>query len=120
VTVWTCNVLCKHHATGDMRPRLWANDDCELLTVLYGIGASLDDRQPDTSWENYLITYEQQLLAVDQFGAVVTDYLEPRAQRAEREGDWMMVAQIERSREHSRGATQPLLRDRLAYRAARA
>lgn len=99
MTVWTCNVLFKHHAAGDMRPRLWGDNDCELLAVLYGVGASVDDRQPNTSWENYLITPEQQLLAVRDFGAVVTDYLEPRAQAAERNCEWEMLASIERTRE---------------------
>lgn len=118
MTVWTCNVLYKHHAAGDMRPRLWGDDDAELLTVLYGCGASLDDRQPNTSWENYLITPAQQLVAVE-LGAVVTDWLEPRYQRALAEGDLDMCLQINRTREHTArpGLRQPLLKDPLAQRA---
>lgn len=116
MTVWTCNVLLKHHTAGDLRPRLWGDNDNELLMVLYGIGASVDDRQPATSWENYLITPEQQVLAVDKFGAVMSDYLEPRLQRAQREGDVGMIYQIARTREHTAtpGPRQPLMRDPLA------
>lgn len=120
MTVWTCNLLTRHHTTGEMRPRLWGDNDGELLAVLYGCGASLEDRQPDTSWENYLITPEQQLRAVEEFGAVQTDWLEPRAQAAERNGEWSMLAQIERTREATRRAYQPgprpLLRDPLVVR----
>jgi hypothetical protein len=117
VTVWTCNLLLKHHAAGDMRARLWGDDDTELLMVLYGIGAGIEDSQRDTSWENYLITLEQQVLAVDQFGVIVTDYLEPRLQRAMREGDLPMVMAIYRSRENFKGKPSPVLRDLLAVRA---
>lgn len=117
MTVWTCNVLARHHAAGDMRPRLWGDNPAELAVVLMAIGASEADRQRDCSWENYLITPEQQTFAVD-LGAVVTDYLEPRLQRAMREGDTGMIFQITRTREGFRQqGRQPLLRDPLARRA---
>ena len=114
MTVWTMNVMLKHHASGVMCCRLWGDDDAQLFEVLYGIGASIDDKQQGSSWENYLITPEQQMLAVSFYGVPVMDYLEPRYQRAVREGDAGMVDQINRTRAHVGTVRVPLLMDPLA------
>lgn len=98
MAVYTCNILLKHHVAGDMRPRLWADTPEEAMIAAYGCGASLDDIQPDTTWENYLITPEQQAAAIT-LGAKLCDYLEPRYQRAVREGDTGMIRCIELNRE---------------------
>lgn len=98
MTVYTCNLLYKHDATGEFRPRLWADDDLELFAAAEAVGATAMDIQPNPGWFNYLITELQQALAIAD-GAVMTDYLEPRYQRAKREGDTAMMRSIELSRE---------------------
>lgn len=97
MTVYTCNLLYKHDATGEYRPRLWADDDLELFAAAEAIGATAMDIQPNADWFNYLITELQQALAIAD-GAVMTDYLGPRYWRAQREGDAAMIRSIELSR----------------------
>lgn len=98
MTVYTCNLLQKHHATGEHRPRLWADTADEIALALYECGASHDDQERNNpKFENYLITPDQQALAIFN-GAVLTDYLEPRYQVAQREGDQAMIRSIELSR----------------------
>lgn len=100
MTVYVANILTKHHANGEMRPRLWADTSDEALCAAYACGAELSDRQPDTSWENYLISPDQLAEAVRQ-GARVCDWLEPAYQRAARIGDSGLRRQIERTRKHT-------------------
>lgn len=118
MTVWTCNVLYKHTSTGEFMPRLWGDDELALMVLVGALGADVvADFQPDMWGDCYRITPQQQLRAVEEFGAVPTDYWEPQAQRAERDGNWAKVASIEMARENVRKGRLfvpvPLLRDPL-------
>lgn len=104
MTVYTASIMLKHHHRGDLCRRLWADTSDEALMAAYGCGATIDDLQPGTSFENYLITEAQQDAAIAA-GAVQTDWMEPRYQRAKREGDDRMVLSIELSR--ASGAVRP-------------
>lgn len=99
MAVYTCNLLQKHVATGVHRPRLWADDENEALVAAYAVGASVSDIDMTQGFESYLITPEQQALAIAQ-GAKLCDYLEPRYQMAKRAGDVDMIRGIELSRRH--------------------